>query len=371
MQKDNKIEATSLVILSLLAIFYIIYIWASLIIPFVIAFLLSFAITSLSKFFNKKWLNKILSFILAIFTFVLLFWGIGELINSNIKEIAKHSQEYQNKFVDIIYSLDNTLKERNIKIEDFVSYKDILKKIDIPSLVTGFASSITAVFKNAWIVLFYVIFILLEWRFFLEKLDLMFSREKSKARVLDILWLIEKDVKAYFFIKTIVSLITGSVSYIIMSIFWLDFALFWAFLIFLLNYIPTIWSIVAVFFPVIFSLIQFESFGIFIWMLACLAWAQTIMWNIIEPRFMWNKLNLSPLVILISLLFWGSLWGIAGMLLSIPIMVIINIILSHIEVTRPLAILLSEKGIIKTDFWNVWVKKEKVFKRIRNKLFKK
>lgn len=370
MKDSTKVTTISLVILSLLALFYIVYIWAALIIPFVIAFLLSFAITSLSKFFNAKWINKFLSFLFSILTFVLIFWVIWVLINSNIEEIAKNSQEYQNKFAQIIYSLDATLKEKSINISDFISYQDILKKIDIPSIVTTFASSITAVFTNAWIVLFYVIFILLEWRFFVKKLDLMFSKEKEKERVINILGLIEKDVKAYFFIKTIVSLITGSVSYIIMVLFWVDFALFWAFLIFLLNYIPTIWSMVAVFFPFIFSLIQFNSFPVAVWILVFLSWVQLIMWNIIEPRFMWNKLNLSPLVILVSLLFWGSLWGVAWMLLSVPIMVIINIILSHIKETRPLAILLSEKWIIKTDFWNVWERKRNLFQKIKEKVVK-
>ncbi len=371
MKKDNRVVIVSLIILSLISIFYIIYIWSSIIIPFVIAFLISFAIISLSKFFNSKWINNYFSFLLSILSFLFIFYIIWVLINSNVKEIASHSYEYQTKLQDIIKSFDNTLNEKNIKIADFISYKDIIKKIDIPSLATGFASYVTAIFKNTWIVLFFVVFILLESRFFIKKLDLMFSKERSKNKILEVLRLIEKDVKAYFFIKTIVSLITGFLSYLVMILFWLDFALFWAFLIFLLNYIPNIWSIVAVFFSVIFSLIQFWSFTITLAMLASLVWVQVIMWNLVEPRFMWNKLNLSPLVILLSLLFWWNLWGIAWMLLCVPIMVIINIILSHIKETRSIAILLSEKGIIKTDFGNVWNKKRNIFEKIKQKVIKK
>lgn len=132
-----------------------------------------------------------------------------------------------------------------------------------------------------------------------------------------------------------------------MFFFGLDFFVFWAFLIFLFNYIPNVGSIIAVFFPVTFSLIQYESVSLTMIFLVLMIGAQVLMGNFIEPRLMGNKLNLSPLVILISLIFWGTLWGPIGMLLSVPIMVMINIVLAHIEVTRPIAILLSEKGIVK------------------------
>ena len=158
---------------------------------------------------------------------------------------------------------------------------------------------------------------------------------------------VQADVKSYFLIKTIVSLLVAFISFMIMYFFGLDFLIFWAFLIFLLNYIPNIGSIIAVFFPVIFSLIQFESLSLTFIFLVLMISAQVLIWNIIEPRLMGNKLNLSPLVILISLIFWGTIWGPTGMLLSVPIMVMINIVLAHIEVTRPIAILLSERWIVK------------------------
>ena len=128
-----------------------------------------------------------------------------------------------------------------------------------------------------------------------------------------------------------------------MYIFGLEFAIFFAFIIFLLNFIPNIGSIIAVTFPVIFSLVQFESLYLTSIFLALMIGVQVLMGNFVEPKFVGNKLNLSPLVIILSLVFWGSLWGVVGMLLSVPIMVIINIILAAIPSTRPIAILFSEK----------------------------
>ena len=182
---------------------------------------------------------------------------------------------------------------------------------------------------------------------------------------------IKKDVKAYFLIKSWTSIITATLSYILLVILWVDFALFWALIIFILNFIPTIGSIIAVLFPLFFAFIQFGFTISFFSTFAWLVFIQVLMWNIIEPRFMWNKLNLSPLVIIISLWFWGSIWGIIWMLLSVPIMVIINIILSNIKITKPIAVLMSEKWEIKTDFWVVHKHKKRLLHHLKKKFLKK
>jgi len=167
------------------------------------------------------------------------------------------------------------------------------------------------------------------------------------SQVFDIIDHIKKDIKTYFVIKTLISLATGITSYIIFISFGVDFALFWAFLIFLLNYIPTIGSIIAVIFPVIFSLLQFESWTITIFLGIFLTGTQMFYGNFLEPKLQGNRLNLSPLIIIFSLLFWGQIWGVVGMLLCVPIMVMINIVLAHIPATRPIAILLSEQGNVR------------------------
>ena len=126
----------------------------------------------------------------------------------------------------------------------------------------------------------------------------------------------------------------------------LNFAVFWAFLIFLLNYIPTIGSLLATLFPVAFSMLQFGEFTTASVILVVVGAIQIIIGNLIEPRWMGNSMNISPLISILSLMFWGLIWGTTGMIVSVPFTVVIIIILSEIEGTRPLAILLSEKGDI-------------------------
>ena len=126
----------------------------------------------------------------------------------------------------------------------------------------------------------------------------------------------------------------------------MNFAIFWAFLIFLLNFIPTIGSLLATLFPVAFSLLQFGEFTTASIILIIVSAIQIVIGNFIEPKWMGNSMNISPLISILSLMFWGLIWGTTGMIISVPFTVVVIIILSEIESTRPLAILLSEKGDI-------------------------
>jgi len=141
-----------------------------------------------------------------------------------------------------------------------------------------------------------------------------------------------------------VSLITGVLSYIALIIIGIDFAFFWAFIIFLLNFIPTIGSLVATLFPAIMALLQLGSLQSALTVLAAIGAIQIVIGNLIEPKIMGNSLNISSLVVLLALTFWGSVWGIVGMLISVPITVMMIIVFAQFPKTRSIAILLSENG---------------------------
>lgn len=343
MNKENNFLNIFLILAFIVLLFYVLNIWENLIVPFIIALLFSFAIIWLSDFYKKFWIWEykipwFLAMLLSLGTYVFIFWIIAKMINSNIQDVVKLLPIYQERIGSLYLKILDYFN-----IPQTLDAYSLFQKINITYLFTSVISSVTAIFSKAWIILFYVTFLLLEYRFFWEKIKLMFKDEKKRENAIETLNKIKSDVKAYFLIKTIVSFITWFLSYFVMIAFDLDLALFWAMVIFLLNFIPSIWSIIAVSFPVILSLIQYDSLYPFLFIFSGLVWIQILMWNIIEPKFMWNKLNLSPLVIIIALWFWGTIWWIVGMLLSVPLMVIINIILSKFTSTRPIAILLSEK----------------------------
>jgi predicted PurR-regulated permease PerM len=122
-----------------------------------------------------------------------------------------------------------------------------------------------------------------------------------------------------------------------------DFALLWGFLTFLLNFIPNIGSIVSVIFPLLISFLQFDSVATPLLVLILLGATQFAMGNVVEPKLMEFSLNLSPLLVLVSLFFWGWIWGVWGMILAVPMMSTVKIIFENIETLQPIAVLMSSK----------------------------
>ena len=366
-KESNTIINTSLLLIVFVLFFYILKIGSSLIIPLIIAALFSFAIIWLSNFYKRLRLWNFLAFILSLSTYMFVFWLIWKLIWSNIDDLIRLLPWYQDKVTDIFLKVFEFLH-----LEWIINFNNIFNKIDVASVVSLIAQTIKDIFSSAWLILFYVMFILLEYRYFKDKLHLMFVNSNRKKQVFEIIEKIKTDVKSYFVIKWLVSFITASLSYIIMETFNLDFAIFWALLIFILNFIPNIGSILWVLFPSLLSIVQFDIYYFMIFMISLLVMVQILMGNIIEPKFMWNKLNLSPLVIIIALWFWWSIWWVIWMLLSVPLMVIINIILAKIPVTRPIAILLSEKWELQVEWWEEVKKaRRKIIKWITSKFQKK
>jgi predicted PurR-regulated permease PerM len=142
--------------------------------------------------------------------------------------------------------------------------------------------------------------------------------------------------------------LTGFLSYIVLLVLGVHSPILWAILIFLLNYIPSIGSLIATTFPAIFAMLQFGDLSSGIWVLVSVGTIQLVVGNFIEPKIMGNSLNISPLVVLVALIVWGAIWGIVGMLLSVPITVMMIIIMAQFENTKSLAILLSATGELKT-----------------------
>jgi predicted PurR-regulated permease PerM len=160
-------------------------------------------------------------------------------------------------------------------------------------------------------------------------------------QISSILGNIDDQVRQYLMTKTLISGATGVLTSLVLWILGVDFALLWGFLAFLLNFIPNIGSVISTLLPFSLSLLQFESLTIPVLVLALLGTIQVSMGNVVEPKVMSFSLNLSALVILISLIFWGWLWGIWGMILAVPFTATLKIVFENIEPLRPISVLMS------------------------------
>ncbi|CAH0999533.1 Putative transport protein YhhT [Neolewinella maritima] len=218
-------------------------------------------------------------------------------------------------------------------------------------LLANFAlvfSGITSAAKGIALVLLYVLFFLIEQGSFPKKMRALGLDMRSSTRLAFVLKEINTAMRTYLGVKTLTSIATGVLCFAIFQILGLDYALFWAFLIFLFNYVPTIGSITATALPALLALVQFETLTPFLVIIIGVTVVQLLVGNIIEPRLMGSTLNISPLVVVLSLILWSMLWGIVGMLLSVPITVAIIIITAQFPQTRPVAILLSRNGDVNT-----------------------
>jgi predicted PurR-regulated permease PerM len=172
----------------------------------------------------------------------------------------------------------------------------------------------------------------------------MFAFSENKERVEDNLNSINTQLQSYIIIKTIISLATGIVFTIILLSFGIDFAIMWGVLAFILNFIPNIGSLIATFFPIVISLVQFGLSFRTIMMASLLVIAQNIIGNFIEPNYLGRRLDLSPVFVLFSLIFWGWIWGITGMFLAVPIAALLKIFANNISSLKPLAILMGNRA---------------------------
>lgn len=251
---------------------------------------------------------------------------------------------YQRNFVRVIERIF-----ASFPLEEPPSIRMLLREINIPAMVTPLARGLTGFLGRGVLIIVYVLFLFMEQRSFERKFTVLVKPERLDE-FNSMIGRIDKDIRMYIGIKTAMSLITGILSYIILRIVGLDFASFWAFTIFLFNFIPTVGSIVATIIPSLLALVQFENFQPFIIVFIGITAIQQLIGNFLDPRLMGDRLNLSPLVILLSLALWSCIWGIAGMFFCVPITSIVMLILSHFPQCNIIAVLLSQDGIVKASY---------------------
>lgn len=319
----------------------------SFLIPLIFAFIFWILIRRLKETLNRiKLIDKYVpNWIKNIFLTVLIFsllYFVGSIISSNIARMVNRYDIYQNNFSSLIARINETF---GIELALFLRNTDIGTVLS--NLVQPIVAVLTSMLGNIFMVLIYMLFLFLEESNFNSKLRLVFKNEHRHRSISEILIELEYSISDYLGVKTFVSFITGALSAIALAIIGVDAPVFWGLIIFLLNYIPTVGSLIATLFPVIFCLLQFPNLTPAILTLVIVGTIQILVGNVLEPKLVGNSMNLSALVTILALSLWGVIWGVTGMILSVPITVIMVIIFSKFEQTRNIAILLSDKGNIK------------------------
>ncbi len=348
---QNNIPAFGFIFYTLFAMALILFlsIGKAFFLPLVIAVLFWYLIHILRSFVDGILLKickchtviRYLSFLISILLFIVVLYKFALLLNTNMSLILKDADTNQAKFVSMITKFMHTLK-----IKAVINQNTVINFINIKSVVEFLLTSLSSLVANAGMVFVYLIFIFVEQKCFGIKLEKVVKNNKTRQQIWDVLRKIDRNMKMYITVKTGISFATATVAYFIMQSVGLQYSAFWGLLLFIMNYIPTFGSIISSILPMIFAVSQFESMLPIAIVCVGLILTQFFFGNYLEPKILGRTLNLSPLVIIISLVIWGMIWGVVGMFLCVPIMSLVMAALSAIPSTQKIAILLSEGGEI-------------------------
>jgi predicted PurR-regulated permease PerM len=307
-------------------------------VPFLVSVFLAVIGTSPLLWLERKGVPSVIAVLLVVGGIICILLFIGALVGTSVNSFSNALPFYEARIHERFLPLKELLTSKGIESPD----KLVLKYVDpgaVMRLTASLFSGLGSVFSNIVLILLTVTFILLEASSFPVKLRTAFGVPQAAfpqlSRFVD-------TMKRYMVIQTAISLTVGILVGIWLAILGVDFPVLWCLLAFLLNYIPNLGSIIAAIPPILLALIQLGIGRVALTAAGYIVIDFTL-GNIVQPRLMGRGLGLSPLVVFLSLIFWGSLLGLVGMVLSIPITMTFKIAFENNESTRWIAVLLGSE----------------------------
>tara|TARA_B100000131_G_scaffold63141_1_gene59431 strand:+ start:106 stop:1524 length:1419 start_codon:yes stop_codon:yes gene_type:complete len=322
--------------------------------PFIIALGVYFILKPGADALNKTGFNLYLSYFTVLMMFLLLLVSSAYYSYSQIDDLmededkmAEYNSNLEKRYIDLkdsaLFGSFFASDEGNMSVKDhLITFGLIEEGGEVSDLFGAVLSFIGGLGTTSITVLFFLMFIIFEAGLLPGRISAAYPGEANE-KIKDVRADIEESINVYIIVKTGVGVGTASIAGIILFIFGIDLWFLWALLTFILNYVPYIGSLVASVPPLLLGFIMLEP-GTVIFMGILLIVNQQIWGNIIETKWCGSKLDISPVLLLIVAAFGFWLWGIIGMVLSVPFVVIFKIILENIEPTRPIAILMSERA---------------------------
>lgn len=338
------IQRVSSWLITIALILVLIVIGKDYLVPIFMALVIWYLVNALDREFNKlPWIGKHLpgavTLGMSLIFIGLTLYIVGDVIVETITGFVEDSQKY-------IPRIDAQIARvyENFGIDEAPTLDSLELSAQLWAYSSELLNGVTNFAKGLLLVLLYVVFFLIEQGAFGRKMAALGLPLQETNRLSVVLKEVNGAMRTYLGVKTFTSMLTALLSWIVFYFVGVDYALFWAFLVFLFNYVPTIGSITATLLPGFLALVQFDTLTPFLVIIIGVTAIQLLVGNILEPRLMGDNLNISPLVVVLSLILWSMLWGVIGMLLSVPITVAIIIICAQFETTRTVAVLLSRDG---------------------------
>ncbi len=317
------------------------FILISLVIAIILFALTADAITAFQRLRIGSW--KITNWLASIAAFTMIavvLLTLSALVISQVNTVVTTTLAYTDQAVAAISRLASWFSP-----EAEATVAASIRSIEVSGYVSTLAGQASNLLSATTLVILFVGFLFAERLYFNTKLENLLHDKTQAARIGRIIHSIVRRVNHYLLVKTGVSAATALAVYVLMESFGLDFAGPMAILTFVLNYIPSVGSIIATILLGLVALIQVNEPATALLVFVIAGMIQFVLGSVIDPMLMGRALRVSSFGIIISLAFWGAVWGIAGMFLAVPIMVAIMIVCSHIPSARPVAVLLSREGL--------------------------
>jgi AI-2 transport protein TqsA len=309
--------------------------------PLFIALFLGFLIHPIHRWLVKRGIPSMLAYGVILVLVALSVMAFSSMMYVNVKQVADNLPAYEERLEQRIVDLAAELPFKTPKLE-----KHFLRNIVTPDQLAAAAGAGLGRFGDftTWATLTFVciLFLIAEKVSFPRRLVLAFG-DLQGERILSVVESINLAIGEYIAVKTLVSALAGFLSYVVLALFDVEFPATWGIVIFVLNYIPYLGSLVAVSMPILLSFVQFDEAWKGVAITILLIGIQQSIGMFVEPRMTGQRLDVSPLLIVLALAFWWTVWGIIGAILAVPLLVIVKIILDNIAETRPIATLISNR----------------------------
>lgn len=339
--KDLKTTNTLLLIMVIPLMFYLLKILSFIFIPLTLAMFIALLFLPFMRGMTKRRVPKIISITIVVLIMLILLKIGGELIKLSSREILSAQDSFipkaEQKLVHYIVEIEAFFGAERAVGENVVRHY-----FKNNSLMQNFGSTIGFIRKTITMTLttlFFVILLLFESINFERVLNSTLLKKRFSS--IKIFRKIEKDILKFVLVKFVISIFTGLGFGLACWAFGVSFPVFWGLFAFLINFIQMIGSIIAVVLLSLFAFVELDPSGTLLFFILVIIGVQVVMGSVLEPIFMGKTFSLNVVTVLIMLMLWGYIWGIPGLILSIPITVFLKILMEHFPQTQVIARLMS------------------------------
>ncbi len=286
-----------------------------------------------------RWLGPDASLAAAITTCILVFAAVVYFIAGHAAGFVGKLVVYQPRLNLLLQTMSHSLHVRMPR-----TVAQLIAGIDVGRTLPFVASGVQTLVQNGVLVLIYLGFLLASRRGFERKAVRLFQGREGRHEALQVFLRVRDSLERYVYIQTVCGGFIAIGAWCLMMVIGLENAFFWAFLIFVIGYIPIVGAAIGILAPALFALLQFPTYWQGVVLALSLLALSFIIGNIFMPRMQGRNLNVDPVMVLLSLAFWGAVWGVTGMFLSTPLTILVMVILAQFDGSRWIAVLLSADG---------------------------